>query len=74
MLKSSNGGDIFGPNSSTDDMIPVFDGTTGKLLKESGLISVDNKIYQSGYPNSYIKFNNGGIEIWANGQIQVGWN
>lgn len=81
MLKKISGGgggggtgDVIGPGSATDDAIATFDGTTGKLLKDSGLIVKDNKIYQLGFPDSYIKFNDGAIEIWVNGQIQVGWS
>lgn len=31
------GGDVFGPASSVSDDIALFDGTTGKLLKDSGM-------------------------------------
>ena len=34
------GGDVYGPSGATDGQIPAFDGSTGKLLKVSGL-SVD---------------------------------
>lgn len=68
------GGDMFGPSSANDNAIATFNGTTGKLIKDSGLIVKDNKIYQLGFPDSYIKFNDGAIEIWVNGQIQVGWS
>ena len=30
------GGDVFGPASSVSDDIALFDGVTGKLLKDSG--------------------------------------
>ena len=52
----------------------TFDLTTGKLLQDSGLIGESGKIYQSGFPNSYIKFNSGTIEIWAGGVIQAAWS
>lgn len=29
-------GDVQGPSSSVDNRIPLFDGTTGKLIKSSG--------------------------------------
>jgi hypothetical protein len=35
-------GDVFGPISSTDDAITRFDGTTGKLVKNSTVILDDN--------------------------------
>lgn len=31
------GGDVSGPASSTDDHVTLFDGTTGKLIKDSGI-------------------------------------
>ena len=31
------GGDVFGPSSSVDNKVAFFDGTTGKLIKDSGL-------------------------------------
>lgn len=34
-------GDVVGPSSSTDGAIALFDGTTGKLLKNSGWIIED---------------------------------
>lgn len=63
-------GDASGPGSSTNNAIPTFDGTTGKLIKDSGLTSEGDKIYQTGFPNTYIKFNNGTLEIWAGGILQ----
>ena len=36
-LASSSGGDVSGPGSSVDDNIVVFDGATGKLIKDSGV-------------------------------------
>lgn len=71
---TSVSGDVVGPSSATDDSIATFDTTTGKLIKDSGLIISDGKIYQSGYATSYIKFNNGTIEIWAGGVKQVAWS
>lgn len=62
-----------GAASSTDDAIPTFNGTDGKVLQDSGLICVDDKIYQEGYSTTYIKFNNGSIEIWAGGVKQAAW-
>lgn len=35
-------GDVVGPGSSTDNAIARFDGTTGKLLQNSGVIISDN--------------------------------
>lgn len=36
-LEAANSGDVVGPASSTDNAVPIFDGTTGKLLKNSTL-------------------------------------
>lgn len=74
LTSDTGGGDVTGPSSATDNAIATFDGTTGKTIKDSGLIAEGQKIYQSGFPNSYIKFNDGAIEIWVNGQIQAGWS
>lgn len=35
---SSGGGDVAGPASSTDSHVALFDGTTGKLLKDGGAL------------------------------------
>ncbi len=67
-------GDVVGPASATDNAISTFDETTGKLIQDSGLIAESGKIYQSGFPNSYIKFNDGTIEIWVGGVKQVAWS
>ena len=67
-------GDVIGPSSSVDNALTTFDSITGKLIKDSGLISEGNKIYQNGYATSYIKFNDGSIEIWTGGNIQASWN
>lgn len=40
-LEGSSGGDVDGPASSTDNEIPRFDGTTGKLLQASGVTIPD---------------------------------
>lgn len=40
-ISSANSGDVIGPASSTDNAVVVFDGTTGKLIKNSvGILSV----------------------------------
>lgn len=67
-------GDVFGPGSSTDNAIVSFDGTTGKLLKDSGLTIIGNKIAQVGNPSTYILIEDNKIEIYVNGQIQVGYS
>lgn len=38
----SGSGDITGPASSTDNAIPRFDGTTGKVIQDSGISITDN--------------------------------
>lgn len=40
-LESSSGGDVDGPASSTDNEIPRFNGTSGKLLQTSGITIAD---------------------------------
>ena len=35
------GGDVVGPSSSTDNAIPRYDGTTGKLIQDSGVLIDD---------------------------------
>lgn len=42
------GGDVVGAASSTDNAIARFNGTTGKLLQDSGVIITDSAILQSG--------------------------
>jgi hypothetical protein len=39
---TSNGGDVVGPNSSTDNAVSRFDGTTGKLIQDSNVIINDS--------------------------------
>ena len=73
-LTAGGNGDVVGPASAVDNAIATFDTTTGKLIQDSGLISEGDKIYQSGYPNSYIRFNNGTIEIWVGSVLQVSWS
>jgi hypothetical protein len=38
----SGGGDVIGPSVAVDGHLAVFDGTTGKLIKDGGLISLSN--------------------------------
>jgi hypothetical protein len=38
----TNGGDVVGPNSSTDNAVSRFDGTTGKLVQDSNVIINDS--------------------------------
>lgn len=39
---ASNGGDVVGPNSSTDNTVSRFDGITGKLIQNSDVIINDS--------------------------------
>jgi hypothetical protein len=39
---SQNGGDVLGPSSATDTTVPVFDTTSGKVLKGTGVKISDN--------------------------------
>jgi len=41
-LVNNQGGDVFGPASSTDNAITRFDGTTGKLIQNSLAILGDS--------------------------------
>lgn len=56
----NSGGDVSGPASSTNDNIAVFDGTSGKLIKDSGA-------NLSQYIPSYQKGANGGVCPLDNG-------
>lgn len=49
---SSGGGDVFGPNIAVNNDIAVFDGTTGKLIKDGGttIASIINQITIGGSP------------------------
>ena len=47
---TSTGGDVFGPVSSTDNAIALYNGTTGKIIKDSSLI-VDGSNNLSGVNN-----------------------
>lgn len=38
---SGGGGDVFGPASSLDNTVVLFDGTTGKLIQDSGVLLSD---------------------------------
>lgn len=40
-LNSTGGGDVFGPAASVDENIAVFDGITGKLIKDGGASIAD---------------------------------
>lgn len=42
------GGDVFGPASSVDERIAVFDGTTGKFIKDGGMTIADILALASG--------------------------
>jgi hypothetical protein len=39
--RDQTNGDVVGPGSATDDNLAAFDGTTGKLLKDSGIATGD---------------------------------
>lgn len=41
VASGGSGGDVVGPGSSTDNAIARFDGTTGKLLQNSGITIAD---------------------------------
>ena len=41
----SGSGDVSGPASSTDNAVARFDGSTGKILQNSGVLISDGGIY-----------------------------
>lgn len=43
-LPAGTGGDVDGPGSSTDNAVARFDGTTGKLIQNSGVIISDANV------------------------------
>lgn len=47
-------GDVFGPTSSTDNGIPRYDGTTGKIIQGSGftISDLDNLAFPNGTPGT----------------------
>lgn len=47
LLKGSGGGDVTGPVSASDNNIVLFDGTSGKLIKDSGITisALSNVVY-----------------------------
>lgn len=45
-------GDVVGPSSSTDNGIARYDGTTGKLLQDSG-VTLSDFPYQMSFPSSF---------------------
>ena len=50
-------GVVIGPSSATDNRIAAFDGTTGKLIKDSGYLAQDASTTQKGFTqlsNSYV--------------------
>lgn len=63
-------GDVNGPSSANANAIATFDGTTGKLIKDSGMILEGDKVYQVGKPTTFIKIDNHTIEIWIDGVLQ----
>ena len=49
---SSGSGDVVGPGSAVDNTLAVYDGTTGKLLKDSGGSASDALIYGGTFQGS----------------------
>ena len=73
LLDGLGSGDVVGPSSSTANGIAVFDGTTGKLLKNSsGLTAVSdsgvNTITSDGWTELEVL---GGIEVSAGSWAQI---
>jgi hypothetical protein len=60
------GGDVFGPASATNDAIAVYDGTTGKLIKNSGL-SVGSGTSTQAYVTASVNLTNRGFALIPNG-------
>jgi len=61
---SGGSGDVVGPASATNEAVPLYDGTTGKLIKNS-ILNFDTT-------NKQLKFDvggtaTGGFEMWSGG-------
>jgi hypothetical protein len=64
-------GDVIGPASATDNAVARFDGTTGKLIQNSGVAIDDsnnvtgiaNLSFNSGYGSSAVAY---GVRAWVN--------
>lgn len=65
VLAGVAGGDVVGPASSTDSAIALFDGTTGKLLKNSSITVSSGAI--SGVDSVTTTTSNGSLTLTANG-------
>jgi hypothetical protein len=59
---SGGSGDVVGPAGATDNAIARYDGTTGKLIKDSSVLVTDNDIY-SVVPADY--FSSSTIVGWS---------
>ncbi len=69
-MGGTTGGDVVGPASSTDNAIVRFDGTTGKLIQNSGVIidDSDNLTFSGG---GTISGSSGSITLTASGSAQT---
>lgn len=52
-LASAGGGDVVGPASATDNAVALYDGTTGKLLKDGSTIAQIKQIEQNSQSAAY---------------------
>lgn len=61
VIEKNDTGVVSGPASSTDDNLATFDGVTGKLLQDSGILSSDvsTAVTNSHVQNSDIKLDDG---------------
>jgi hypothetical protein len=64
-ISTAGGGDVSGPSSSVDTHVAVFDGTSGKLIKDGGAISVAPTTYQLIFDGSATTFADGSSIGWA---------
>lgn len=61
---AGGGGDVSGPDSSTDGALPEFSGTSGSLLRESSARVESDDLTLAG---DQVKFNRGGTDVSADG-------
>ena len=68
LLAAAGAGDVVGPASSTDSVLAVYDGTTGKLLKNSTMaISSVGYINAPQSTNTTLALTDAGKHVWFTG-------
>jgi hypothetical protein len=81
-ILSSNANRVVGPASATDTAIARYNGTTGKLVKDSGILVTDSDELVFGGGQIFIKWNDPFFEIYdgaayfhfGNNELHVGAN